>query len=127
MSKDNWQLRNLSPSELDGKTALLRIDAMVPVSGGEVMWDHKLKTVLPTLEFLSSGNAGVVVLSHGPHGMESERAVGRRLASLLGKPVKVLDRCRGAQVTESVARMKGGDVLMLGNLALEPAEEVNEP
>jgi phosphoglycerate kinase len=123
-------LGNLHPEEVAGRIAVLRIDTAVPPKAADGLRDEKLKTALASLDFLLSAKARVAVLCHH-HSMdcsvEAHNAAGQRLSHLLGKPVEVLDDCRGPHVREKVERIAEGQALLLGNLSLEPAEESNDP
>jgi phosphoglycerate kinase len=123
-------LGQLNADDLAGQTVLMRIDAAVPANAHEALRDVKLKTALASLDLLLSSKARVALLCHtdaGLHNIEAQRDTCQRLAFLLGKPIQVLDECRGPEVTETVARLRHGEVCMLGNLSLEPEEEANSP
>jgi phosphoglycerate kinase len=126
-------LRQMDAEELTGKTVVLRIDGSLPAYAAPKLWDERLKAALPSLDLLISAKARVVLLSHievpdgESSGVEAQRATCQRMGFLLGSPIGVVDGARGANVAEAVAGLGAGEALMLGNLALEPAEEDNEP
>src|ERR1700676_627528 len=123
-------LGQLNVEDLAGQTVVMRIDAAVPANAHEALRDVKLKTALASLDLLLSSKARVALLCHtdaGLHNIEAQRDTCQRLAFLLGKPIQVLDECRGPEVTETAARLRHGEVRMLGNLSLESEEEANSP
>lgn len=124
---------NLSASDLSGKRVFVRADFNVPIDGGKITDDTRIRAALPTIQDLTSKGAKVILASHfgRPKGKVNESMrltpVGVRLAELLGKPVVKLDDCVGEQVASAVAKMKDGDVLLLENVRFYAGEEANDP
>src|SRR5438552_14817201 len=52
------------PEELTGKKVLVRVDLNVPMQGGAVSDDTRLRAAVPTLAELSDRGAIVLLLSH---------------------------------------------------------------
>jgi phosphoglycerate kinase len=124
---------NLSASDLSGKRVFVRADFNVPIDGGKITDDTRIRAALPTIQELTSKGAKVILASHfgRPKGKVNESMrltpVGVRLAELLGKPVVKVDDCVGEQVASAVAKMKDGDVLLLENVRFYAGEEANDP
>jgi len=124
---------NLSASDLSGKRVFVRADFNVPIDGGKITDDTRIRAALPTIQELTSKGAKVILASHfgRPKGKVNESMrltpVGVRLAELLGKPVVKVDDCVGEQVASAVAKMKDGDVLLLENVRFYAGEEDNDP
>ncbi len=81
--------------DLAGKRVLVREDLNVPVRGGKVVSDARIRAAIPTLELALEQNAAVIVVSHrgrptaGEDDPELSMApVADHLASLLGREVK---------------------------------------
>jgi phosphoglycerate kinase len=113
---------------------LLRVDYNVPLTDqGTVADDHRIVESLPTLHHLESAGARTILMSHlgRPEGRRDERLslrpVARRLSSLLGLPVPMVDDAVGIRALEATARLKNGEFIMLENLRFHPGEEANDP
>lgn len=120
--------------DISGKKVLMRVDFNVPLDeSGEINDDTRIKATLPTINFIISNSAMLILASHlgRPKGkvVESLRmdAVGRRLEELLGEKVRKLNDCIGEEVEEAVRIAEEGDVLLLENVRFHPEEEKNDP
>jgi len=125
--------RTLSNADLKGKTALVRVDFNVPMDGGRITDDTRLKAALPTIELLSKAGAKVVLLAHfdRPKGKRvpemSLKPVVEPLATLVGKPVAWADDCIGEQARAVIDSLQPGGVALLENLRYHAGEEKNDP
>jgi len=114
------------------KTVIVRVDFNVPVKGGAVENDKRLRAALPTITHLVDEGAKVILMSHlgRPKGQHVEamslKPVAARLAELLGKPVAFADNCVGPKAKEAVEALSKGDVLLLENLRFHKAETDND-
>ena len=122
--------------ELKGKRVLIRCDFNVPLDSNQnITDDTRIRAALPTLEYLVTQGAKVVVMSHlgrpkGKAAAEFSLApVAVRLAELLGKQVEFADSDVVVDdlVKEKVAALKDGDVLLLQNVRFRKEETDNEP
>jgi len=116
-----------------GKTILLRVDFNVPLKDGKVDDDYRIRSSLPTLNYLASREARLVVASHlgRPEGKRnpdmSLKPVAERLQSLLpDRQVKWIDECVGRDVEKAVKELKNGNILLLENLRFHAEEERND-
>ncbi len=118
---------------MEGRRVLVRADFNVPMRGGEIADDTRLRAALPTVEKLRSGGAKVILLSHfdRPNGRPepalSLRPAAHALSVLLAAPVRFAADCVGEEAAKAVAAMANGDVLLLENLRFHPGEETNDP
>ena len=118
--------------ELDGKRALVRVDFNVPLRGGEITDDTRIRAAIPTIEWLRERGARVVLVSHlgRPKDREPElsmRPAANRLAELTGADVTLAPAVVGDDVRAFADNLPAGDVLMLENVRYEPGETNNDP
>ncbi|NJM63759.1 MAG: phosphoglycerate kinase [Oscillatoriales cyanobacterium RU_3_3] len=123
---------NLSASDLSGKRVLVRADFNVPLDGGNITDDTRIRAALPTIQDLTAKGAKVILCSHfgRPKGVTEKlrlTPVAKRLSELLGKEVKKTDDCIGDEVAATVSAMQDGDVILLENVRFYPEEEANDP
>jgi phosphoglycerate kinase len=124
--------RRLDEADLAGRRALMRVDFNLPMSGGKVTDDTRLRAALPTIERLRAGGARIILLSHfdRPKGKPvpemSLAPIATALADLIGGPVSFAADCVGPGADAAVAALKPGDILLLENLRFHPGEEAND-
>ena len=133
-SPTNLLKKSVTDAAVRGRRVLLRVDYNVPLTDqGTVADDHRIVESLPTLHHLESAGARTILMSHlgRPEGRRDERLslrpVARRLSSLLGLPVPMVDDAVGIRALEATARLKNGEFIMLENLRFHPGEEANDP
>jgi phosphoglycerate kinase len=124
--------RDLEHADLNGKTALVRVDFNVPMDGGKVSDDTRLRSALPTIRFLSTKGARVVLIAHfdRPKGKRvpemSLAPVVAPLSALLEQPVTFADDCVGPAAAKVIAGLENGGVALLENLRFHAGEEAND-
>lgn len=125
-------LRSLRELDVTGKRVLVRVDYNVPLQNGRVADDTRLRESLPTLEYLLSHRAKIILVSHlgRPNGTVVPELrldpVARQLERLLQRPVTKLDDCIGPEVSRAVSQMRPGDIVLLENVRFYPEEEAND-
>jgi len=122
-------IRDVDPS---GKKVLVRVDFNVPLAGGAVADDTRIRAALPTITYLLEHGAAIALCSHlgrpkGPDPTLSLRPVARRLGELLGGDLPLLPDCVGPAVQDVVAKLRPGEVVLLENVRFHPEEEKNDP
>lgn len=126
-------ISDLTDAELKGKKVLIRCDVNVPLDGKTITDDTRIRSSVPTIEYLVGKGAIVTVCSHlgrpkgGPEDKFSLGPCAVRMGELLGKPVTLAPDCIGEEVAAIVAAAKEGDVIMLENTRFYKEEEKNEP
>jgi len=120
-------------AEVAGRRVLVRVDFNVPLDGGAVADDMRIRAALPTLELLRERGAALVLSSHlgrpkgKPDPAFSMAPVGKRLGELLGVEVKQAPAVVGGDVDLLARGLGPGDVLLLENTRFEPGETENDP
>jgi phosphoglycerate kinase len=119
---------------LSGRRVFVRVDFNVPVKGGAITDDTRIRATLPTLQYAIDAGATVIAASHlgRPKGTANldftMRPVGDRLSQLLGRPVVFASDCVGPEARRAVDEARGsGRVVLLENLRFHAEEEKNDP
>ena len=119
--------------DIKGKRVIMRVDFNVPMEGGKVTDDKRIRASLPTIQYVLDQGASLILMSHlgrpkgGSDPEFSLRAASEVLAGLLGKPVKMAPDCVGPEVEKLAKALKPGEVLMLENTRFHAGEEKNDP
>jgi phosphoglycerate kinase len=126
-------IEDLKDNQLEGQKVLVRVDFNVPLNEElEITDDTRIKAALPTIKYLISHQAKVVLMSHlgRPKGKVVEKLrldpIARRLSGLLKQDVKKVNDCIGEEVEKVVSNMQKGEVVLLENLRFYPEEEKND-
>lgn len=117
--------------ELAGKRVFIRVDFNVPQdkTTGEITNTKRIEAALPTIQYALDKGASVVLASHlgRPNGQVTPKfslaPVAKKLEELIGRPVKFLNDCVGAEVEAACAAAKPGDIILLENLRFHIEEE----
>ena len=115
--------------DVAGKRVFVRVDFNVPVKDGKVEDDKRIAAALPTLKYLLSKGASLVIGSHlgRPDGKVKPEftlaPVAAKLEELLGTKVQFLKDCVGAEVEAACSALKAGEVVLLENLRFHIEEE----
>jgi phosphoglycerate kinase len=120
--------------DVKGKWVLMRVDFNVPLDKADrhVVDDTRIRAALPTIDYLRQQGARIILCSHlgRPDGKAVDALrmapVARRLAELLGSPVKTTDCCTGPEVEAAAQALAPGEVLLLENLRFHAEEEAND-
>ena len=127
------RLKTIEDCSFRGKNVLVRVDLNVPMEGGKVTDDTRIRAHLDTLGILRQGGARVALASHlgRPKGKVAADLslfpVSQALGALLGCEVPFCEDCVGEKVSARVGSMGDGDVCLLENLRFYPGEEANDP
>ena len=125
--------RALTDYPVDGRRVFVRVDFNVPLDGGRVADDTRIRAALPTIRYLIDHGCGIVLASHlgRPKGQVVPELrldpVALRLSELLGRPVEKLHDCVGPDVQTSADSLQPGGVLLLENLRFHAEETANDP
>ena len=116
-----------------GKRAVMRADFNVPLDGDVITDDIRIRSALPSIEYLIENGASVVLMSHlgRPKGEAkpefSLAPVAKRLSELLGKEVKFVpsDVVVDDNVRAAAKDLKAGEVMLIENVRYRAEETKN--
>jgi phosphoglycerate kinase len=130
---EKMTLQDLDNAQVRGKRVLVRVDYNVPLDERQqVADDTRIRATLPTLEWLTTRGARVVLLSHlgRPKGKRnpemSLRPAAQRLAELVPGKVDFVGESTGEQAVEATRELKDGEILVLENTRFHAGEEKND-
>ena len=121
-------MKTIDDFAVEGLRVLVRADLNVPLDGGRVADDGRIRASLPTLAALRARGARVIVCAHlgRPGGKPDPRyslaPVAARLGELLGERVELAADTTGPSARAAVAALRPGGVVMLENLRFDAAE-----
>ena len=123
--------KSIKDISLSGKRVLIRVDFNVPQdkATGAITNTQRIVAAIPTIQYALEQGASVVLMSHlgRPNGQRvakySLKPVADKLAEVLGRPVRFLEDCVGAEVESACAAIKAGEVVLLENLRFHIEEE----
>jgi phosphoglycerate kinase len=125
-------VKGLGDVEVAGRRVLVRVDFNVPLKGGEITDDTRIRAALPTIENLRGRGAKVILASHlgRPKGVPdpafSLAPVAKRLAELTGAHVEFAHDVIGPSAHAAVDSLQPGGIVLLENLRFEPGETKND-
>ncbi|MEI7641014.1 MAG: phosphoglycerate kinase [bacterium] len=121
-------------TELKGKRVLMRVDFNVPLdSARTITSDNRIKAAVPSIKYVIEKGGRLILMSHlgrpknGPTKEFSLDVVAVRLQEILGKPVKFINDCIGAEVKKVADSLQDGEILLLENVRFYKEEEANDP
>jgi len=117
---------------IENKRVFIRVDFNVPLEGGKITDDSRIKEALPTIKHALDRGARVILASHLGRPKPGKTAglgmepVGLRLAELLGVEVHVPEDCIGDAAKKVVYDLRTGQLVLLENLRFHPEEEKDD-
>ncbi|AVD37083.1 phosphoglycerate kinase [Clostridioides difficile] len=126
--------KTIEDIDVCGKKVLVRCDFNVPLQDGVITDENRLNGALPTIQYLISKGAKVILCSHlgKPKGEAkpelSLAPVAKRLSEMLGKEVVFAadDNVVGENAKKATEEMENGDVVLLENTRYRKEETKNE-
>ncbi|MEU0116751.1 phosphoglycerate kinase [Streptomyces bobili] len=115
-----------------GKRVFVRADLNVPLDGGTITDDGRIRAVLPTVKALADAGAKVVVASHlgrpkgAPDPAFSLAPAAARMGELLGTDVAFATDTVGDSARSTVAGLADGQVAVIENLRFNAGETAKD-
>ncbi|NCF75024.1 MAG: phosphoglycerate kinase [Xanthomonadaceae bacterium] len=140
---------------LRSKRVIVRVGFNVPINKNKIIDERKIKSVLPTINYLIEKKAKIILISHlgrpnksqkfpkdSPTGQVKAKSknikfkinrvaglslkpVAKRLGKLLNKKVHFISECVGEKVEKELSKIKDKDIVLLENLRFYKEEEEN--
>jgi phosphoglycerate kinase len=125
--------RSIRDLALAGRRVFIRVDFNVPLKGGVIGDDTRIRESLPTIQHaLKAGASRVILASHlgrpkgKPNADMSLAPVAKRLGELLQRPVTFAAESVGDVAEQAVKDAPEGGVILLENLRFHAEEEKND-
>lgn len=123
----------VSDLNVKGKRVLIRVDFNVPMKGGVITDDTRIRAALPTIQFVLDNGGKAIVFSHlgrvktiEDYKKNDITPVYKRLEELLGKKVIFINQTRGKELEEACKALKDGEILMFQNTRYEDFDLASE-
>ena len=126
--------RTIKDIDVKGKRVFLRVDFNVPLDdSGNITDASRIQKELPTIKYLLSQNAKVIICSHlgRPKGEPNEKysllPVAKYLVQYLHCKIRFSTKAVGPEAKEMVDKLEEGEILILENIRFYKEEEENSP
>ncbi len=125
----------IQATEVAGKRVLIRVDFNVPLDGGKITDDQRIRAAMPTIKSVIDRGGKAVLISHlgrpeakGYEEQFSLRPVAKRLGELLGIDVGFPSQdCTDEAASQAAHSLAGGGVILLENLRFHKGEKAGDP
>lgn len=123
--------KTIAAVDVSTKRVLIRVDFNVPMDGGAITDDRRIRAALPTIRSVIERGGRAILMSHlgRPAGTGYEpgfslEPVARRLSELLGQPVVFPSKdCEDEAALAAIESSQPGDVILLENLRFHACEK----
>ena len=130
----NFNKKTVRDIDVRGKKVLIRCDFNTPIDeNGHLTDERRIQGALPTLRYLITSGAAVIVVSHlgRPKGKYNPKytldPVAKRLSELLKMSVALAKDVIGEDADRLCGAIKPGEIVMLENVRFHKEEEQNDP
>ena len=124
--------KTIEDVDCSGKIILIRVDFNVPIKNGVVTDDYRIRQSLPTIKYLIDKQAKLILIAHlgRPEGkinhQYSLEPIAKVLSKMISSKVFFASDCIGRPVSDQLAKMHDGQILLCENLRFHPEEEKND-
>lgn len=122
--------KTIADIDVRGKAVLIRVDFNVPLEGGQITDDLRIRMAIPTIQSVLDRGGRVVLMSHlgrpEGQGIEPEfslKPAAVRLAELLKRPVEFAADTVDPDAQAKVKMLQDGGVLLLENVRFNAGED----
>ncbi len=122
--------KTIADVDVAGKKVLMRVDFNVPLEGGRITDDRRVRGAVESIRSVLERGGSVVLMSHlgrpGGKGVEPEfslKPAADRLGEVLGTPVALAADTAGPDAKAKAAALEPGDVLVLENVRFNKGEK----
>ena len=128
-----YNKKTVEDIDVKGKRVLVRCDFNVPMKDGVITNDNRIVGALPTIKYLISNGAKVILCSHmgrpkGEFKPEFSLApVAEKLSEYLGQKVIMASDVIGEDAKAKAAALTDGEVLLIENVRFHKEETANDP
>lgn len=126
MENGDAMKKTIEDFNLENKKVIIRCDFNVPIKGGIIQDDNRIKESLETIKYAIDNNAKVILLSHLGRIKETSdlakntlEPISVRLSELLNQKVTFINKTRGEEVEKVISSMQSGDIVLLENTRYE--------
>ncbi len=125
--------------DVKDKRVIVRADLNVPLKGTAIQDDNRIVQALPTIKYLLSHGAKVIVMSHLGKVKHSDpekaaeqmkknnlQPIAVRMSELLKQDVKFIPATKGEILEDAIKQLKSGEVMLIQNTRYEKGEEKND-
>mgnify|MGYP005809481255 CR=1 FL=1 len=125
------RIRSIKELNLKDKKIFLRVDFNVPLKGGMVEDDTRIKEALPTIKYAMDKGAKLILATHlgRPKGEKKLEYSLKSVADYINKKyfkLAFVDDCIGEKVKKAIDALKSGEAILLENLRFYKGEEKND-
>lgn len=126
-------IKKIQDGDFEGKKVLVRVDFNVAIKDGKIQERFKLEACKKTVDYLlNQAGTKIALISHlgRPEGREnfdfSLTQLLEELEIILEKKIIFAQNCIGKEVSEALASLKEGELLVLENVRFHVGEESND-
>jgi len=118
--------------DLSGKRVFVTCDFNISLADGKVTNDTRILETLPTIRYLLTKGAKVILASHlgRPLGHDKKFSlspVAKRLETIAKRKVQLIDNYWKTNALDAIAKISGQDLILLENMRFVKGEEDNDP